>query len=215
MVESKRFSFWTLLQQSKRENFSRHPGREWSHWVYISNRGVYKDVYISHIWEEPLFMQGYDWTPADDAYFAANVFNVLRDGNENTQAISSFIGMDTNLGPLNHIYSPKVFVVTPYTTDFDEARFGITTPLRYQARVEQLAKDIIRTIPGSDFAGSGLALGYVRTDIDMATARGGIASRAIWEADPQQFWLAETNSQGLGVRIGRWRLWVEDRIVAE
>ena len=170
-----------------------------------------KGVYISHIWENPVFITG-DWVPTDDNTFTTKAFNALRDGTANAQSITALVGTGQAPGPLNAIYSPKVFVLTPYTTEFDRQTLGITTKLRYQTRAEQLAQQIAQIVPGS--GGTGISLGYTRTSQQLSTQNPGIAGRAILEVDPFQRWLTTPHApDSAGLRIGRWRLWVEDQLI--
>jgi hypothetical protein len=88
-----------------------------------------KGVYMSHIWENPVFIDG-DWNPTDDASFTTNTFNALRDGTAYAQSITALVGTDDAPGVLNAIYAPKVFVLTPRTSDADRNIWGITTQFR-------------------------------------------------------------------------------------
>ncbi|RDL40026.1 uncharacterized protein BP5553_00005 [Venustampulla echinocandica] len=128
-------------------------------------------VYLSHIWEDPVFVTGDDQTPTDDASFISNTFNALRDGTANARSITALIGTYAQPGVLHAIYSSK----------------KITTPLKYQARAEDLASRLARLIPGS--GGSGFTTGYTRTNATKSTKRFGVAGRAILEVDPYQSWI--------------------------
>ncbi|KAL6714324.1 hypothetical protein ACLMJK_007747 [Lecanora helva] len=169
-----------------------------------------KGVFISHIWENPVFIDG-NFNPTDDASFTTNAVNALRDGTEYCQSITGLTGTDSSPGPLNAIYAPKVFVLTPFTTDWDRAMFSITTQYRYEARANQLASSIARAVPGS--GGSGRVLGYTRTNQQASTGPG-TDGRAIWEVDPFQYWLtSQHDPNSAGLQVGRWRLWVEDQLI--
>ncbi|OQD80182.1 hypothetical protein PENANT_c038G10160 [Penicillium antarcticum] len=170
-----------------------------------------KGVYISHIWESPVFIHG-DFSPTDDSYFVSTAFNSLRDGTASAQSVTDLIGSDQSPGVLNAIYAPKVFVLTPYTTDFDRQMFGISTRLRYQDRANDLAQRLANVIPGS--GGQGIVMGYTRTSQQASTQEPGVAGRAILEVDPFQTWLTTPNDPGsAGLQVGRWRLWVEDQLI--
>ncbi|KAL9024262.1 MAG: hypothetical protein Q9196_006642 [Gyalolechia fulgens] len=169
-----------------------------------------KGVFISHIWENPVFIDG-NFNPTDDASFTTDTVNALRDGTEYCQSITGLIGTDSSPGPLNAIYAPKVFVLTPFTTDSDRAMFSITTQYRYEARANQLASSIAQAVPGS--GGSGRVLGYTRTNRQASTGPG-TDGRAILEVDPFQYWLtSQHDPNSAGVQVGRWRLWVEDQLI--
>ena len=175
--------------------------------IIVSEQGVY----ISHIWENPVFIID-DWIPTDDNWFTAHAFNALRDGTVDAVSVIALIGTDQNPGPLNAIYAPNVFVLTPFTTDFDRDVFGITTKLRYQTRAEQLAQNLAGILPGSGAAG--YILGYTRTNVSESTKNSGIVGRAILEVDAFQTWLTTPYAPSdLGLQVGRWRLWVEDQLI--
>ncbi|KAF4972987.1 hypothetical protein FZEAL_9447 [Fusarium zealandicum] len=169
-----------------------------------------KGVYLSHIWENPVFVDE-DWNPSSDEYFNQNAFVALRDGTSDAQSVTDLIGDEANPGVLNAIYAPKVFVLTPFTTIDDPVR--ITTELRYQDRAQQLADNLARAIPGS--GGSGYLLGYLRTTEELSTMEYGWLGRAIFEVDLLQSVLTSPNDSpdSLGLRVGRWRLWVEDKLI--
>lgn len=170
-----------------------------------------KGVYVSHIWESPVFTAS-DYTPTDDNTFTTKAFNALRDGTATAQSITALIGTDQAPGPLNAIYAPKVFVVTPFTSKFDQDNYGITTTLRYETRAQQLAQQVAQTLPGS--GGTGLVLGYTRTNKQESTKNPGTAGRAIVEIDPFQRWVTTPHDPtSAGLQIGRWRLWVEDQLI--
>ena len=177
--------------------------------IIVSEKGVY----LSHIWEGGVFnVAGTEYVPTDDNTFITQGFNALRDGTANAQSITALIGSDQNPGPLNTIYSPKVFVLTPYTTFFDRTMFGITTTLRYEQRAQWLAQQISQLLPGSENGGT---LGYTRTNPQESTQPAGTAGRAIFEVDPFQYILVSSldNPEAPGLQIGAWRLWVEDQLI--
>ncbi|KAK4869626.1 hypothetical protein LT330_006008 [Penicillium expansum] len=170
-----------------------------------------KGVYISHIWESPVFVDQ-AFNPTDDNFFTINAFNSLRDGTVYAQSVTGLIGTDQNPGVLNAIYAPKVFVLTPFTTDWDRRKFGISTTLRYQARAQELAQKIANIVLGS--GGEGIILGYTRTSRQASSQEPGIAGRAILEIDPSYTWLTTPyDLKSAGLQIGRWCLWVEDQLI--
>ena len=170
-----------------------------------------KGVFISHIWEVPMFIDS-DWNLMNDAQFG-HVFPALRDGTTNCESLTKLVGTDTNPGPLHAIYAPKVYVLTPYATQTDRNRFGITTNLRYQQRANDLLAQVAGIIPGKDSKQT--VLGYTRTNRTLSTAQRGVAGRAILEYDTDQYWLTTPNAppNDPGLQIGRWRLWVEDQLI--
>ena len=140
-----------------------------------------KGVYLSHIWESPVFVDQ-AFNPTDDDLFTMNAFNSLRDGTLYAQCMTGLIGTDNNPGVLNAIYAPKVFVLTPFSTDWDRQHFGISTKPRYQKRAQELAQKIANIVPGS--GRNGIILGYTRTSRQASSQEPGIAGRAILEIDP-------------------------------
>ncbi|KAM0268171.1 hypothetical protein ACHAPA_005253 [Fusarium lateritium] len=175
--------------------------------IIVSEKGVY----LSHIWENPVFID-INWANTPDDDFDRRAFQALRDGTDFAQSVVGLIGTDNAPGPLNAIYSPKVFVLTPFTNPFFDPT-GVTTTLRYQDRAQGLANNLARVIPGS--GGQGYLLGYTRTNQAASTAQNGYAGRAIVEVDMLERVLTTPNApQGsLGLAVARWRLWVEDQIV--
>ncbi|KAJ5360374.1 hypothetical protein N7517_009565 [Penicillium concentricum] len=170
-----------------------------------------KGVYISHIWESPVFVDE-AFNPTDGNLFTITAFNSLRDGTIFAQIVTDLIGTDHSPGVLNAIYAPKVFVLTPFTTDWDRRNFGISTTFRYQTRAEELVQKIANVVPGS--GGNGIILGYTRTSRQVSSQEPGIAGRAILEIDPFYTWLTTPyDSKTAGLQIGRWRLWVEDQLI--
>ncbi|KAJ6132371.1 hypothetical protein N7471_007586 [Penicillium samsonianum] len=170
-----------------------------------------KGVYISHIWESPVFVDQ-AFNPTDDSFFTINAFNSLRDGTVYAQSVTDLIGTDQNPGVLNAIYAPKIFVLTPFATDWDRRNFGISTTLRYQTRAQELAQKVASIVPGA--GGNGIILGYTRTSRQASSQEPGIAGRAILEIDPSYTRLTTPyDSKSTGLQIGRWRLWVEDQLI--
>ena len=172
-----------------------------------------KGVYISHIWENPVFVTG-SFVPIDANTFATKAFKALRDGTVTVQSISALVGIDQAPGPLHAIYSLQVFIPTPKTTELDRKLYGIITPLRYHIRAQQLAQLIAQLVPGSD--GTSSVLGCTRTSAQLPTQHPGTAGRAILEVDPFQYWLTtpNTSADSPGLQVGHWRLWVEDQLIA-
>ena len=168
-----------------------------NYWAAAGVNGIYgctsvfivsqKGVYISHIWENPVFVINNDYVPTDDNTFTTKTFYALRDGTATAVSILALVGTAQAPGPLNAIYNPKVFVVTPFTSPEDRSKRGITTTYTYQARAQQLARQIVSIVPGS--SDSGFVRGYSRTNEEESTQEHGIAGRAILEVDPSRAFL--------------------------
>ena len=165
-----------------------------------------KGVYVSHIFENPVFIMNQDYHPTDDNTFTINTFIALRDGTPTAQSITDLVGTDQFPGVLHARYKPQVFVVTPLTSDFDRFKYGITTQFRYQNRAEQLAQQIAQIVPGS---GPGVIQGYTRTN-DLISTAPGFLGRAVLEADPVHHRVVLAQGPRF-VDVGQWRLWVDDK----
>ncbi|OBS28289.1 hypothetical protein FPOA_02230 [Fusarium poae] len=177
--------------------------------MIVSNVGTY----LSHIWENPVFIDG-DWNFKPDDEFEAKAFNALRDGTADGNALSvtSLIGTDENPGYLHSFNEPKVFIITPFTSNADTMLYGINTLYRYEQRANDLATKLAGIIPGA----SSQVLGYIRTDKDQSTDIFGYWGRAIVEFDMLERVIQSAEEDellGLGMAMGRWRLWVEDNLV--
>lgn len=125
-----------------------------------------KGVYISHIWDNPVFVIDLFDTLTTDEFFTANSFDVLRDGNQYAASITTLKETADEPGPLNSIYRPKVVMITPFP-DLNDELNGITTKFKYQARAERLAQSLVDILPGSE--GSGLVFGYDRHNYELST----------------------------------------------
>jgi hypothetical protein len=69
-------------------------------------------IFISHMYEGPVFVNA-DRTDTDDDHFEARSFNLLRDGGDGVDVPSSLSFLKSN-GYFDTIYSPHVFVITPF-----------------------------------------------------------------------------------------------------
>ncbi|WZH50413.1 hypothetical protein QYS62_011657 [Fusarium acuminatum] len=177
--------------------------------IIVSDLGVY----LSHIWENPVFIDT-DWNNKPDNKFNAKAFEALHDSTADGSALSvtGLIGTDKALGMLHSIYSPKVFILTPFTGNHREI-FGITTTYRYEEHINALASNLTGIIPGS---GDTTVLGYTRTNKLTSTEQYGSWGRAIVEFDILEeviISVEDATAINKGLAIGRWRLWVEDQLV--
>ncbi|KAF4468285.1 hypothetical protein FALBO_4823 [Fusarium albosuccineum] len=174
--------------------------------IIVSNKGVY----LSHIWENPVFIDS-DWKWTDDESFNRNSFEALRDGTDYAQSILGLIGTDEAPGVLHSFNMPQVFVITPFTNFFNDPT-GTMTAFRYESRAQSLLDNLIGIIPGS----TGSLLGYTRTGQQESTETHGTWGRAILEVDMfQDAWMTPEDFPGGShlYSMGRWRLWVEDGLV--
>ncbi|KAI9717937.1 MAG: hypothetical protein M1828_007029 [Chrysothrix sp. TS-e1954] len=172
--------------------------------IVVSDKGVF----ISHIWENPVFIDR-NFVPTSDAQFG-NVLLALRDGTADCQPLSGLIGTDNSPGPLNQKYHPRVWVMTPFALDTDP-EVGSPTELLYHERAYSLLHQVAGILPGRDVAQS--VIGYIPTNREESTRIGGTAGRAIIEFDPREREVVNQNGLPGSQRfqIGAWRLWVEDR----
>ncbi|KAF4458075.1 hypothetical protein F53441_83 [Fusarium austroafricanum] len=172
--------------------------------VIVSTQGVY----LSHIWENPVFINN-DWSPTSDDSFRKNSFEALRDGTADGGVTAYSLVNLIQLGVLDQSNLPTIFVITPYTTVHDDPI--ITTPLRYQERAQWLLDSLKDLIPGSQ----GHLVGYQRTNPSLSTGSNSFYGRAILEVDMAQGVLQGANQQPgeSGLSVARWRLWVaQDRV---
>ncbi|RSL70883.1 hypothetical protein CEP53_001765 [Fusarium sp. AF-6] len=174
--------------------------------IIVSDKGVY----LSHIWENPVFIDT-EWNWTDDESFNRTAFEALRDGTDNARSVASLVGDDANPGVLHASNNPMVFVLTPFTDVLNDPT-GITTLFRYQERAQRLADSLVGVIPGS----TGHLLGYTRTNGIDSTEPIGTWGRAILEVDMLQDMIItpeDTPGGSWAFSMGRWRLWVEDGLV--
>ncbi|KAL9563853.1 hypothetical protein ACKAV7_012025 [Fusarium commune] len=173
--------------------------------IVVSNLGAY----VSHIWENPVFIDS-NWNTTPDDKFQATTFNALRDGTPdgNAESIAGYVGTDQVPGVLHSMFHPRVFVVTPFTNDLERS-LGVTTTFRYEDRANYLAATVSGIVPGSDST----VLGYTRTDHIESTKQYGTWGRAIIEYDMLEEIVFGSDSDITGQFMGRWRLWVEDQLV--
>ncbi|KAM5383716.1 hypothetical protein ACJZ2D_001705 [Fusarium nematophilum] len=164
--------------------------------IIVSDKGVY----LSHIWENPVFIDA-DWNPTDDLSFYFNAIYPLIHGGGSATAITSLLN-----DQLHSLNSPRIYVLSPWATDWDMLT-GINTPLRYQARAQQIADALADAIPGSTKD----LLGYTRTNKDQSTENG-YMGRTILEVDVEEsFWITPDS---WAFNVGKWRLWVEQYMVS-
>ena len=172
-------------------------------------------LYMSHIYEYPVFLadvSGEEFLETNDLFFTNNAFHALRDGTKGATSLTSLIGTDEDPGPLNALYHPEIFILTPLTDEIERGTQGVSTTLKYQDRVEQLAAQLATIFPDTSYP---VILGYTRTDYLKTIIPGGIFGRAIVEYDPFQYWLASEDEPGSPpLLVGRWRLWLDGQPVA-
>lgn len=178
--------------------------------IIISDKGVY----VSHIWENPVFEDA-NFIPTDDKVFLINAFNALRDGTLTAQSVTELIGTDQSPGVLNARYRPLAYVITPYTNNDERNDFGINTQFRFQIRAQQLAQGITQVLFDNSNDWQTMIVGYNRISKAASLSYPGTAGRAIVEVDPVQFVLKPDHGPGLPLPVGKWRLWVEDRLINE
>ena len=174
--------------------------------IIVSNRGVY----VSHIYEDPMFLDEYD-QPTSDRQFD-QVFNFLGTGrSEHCESLTALIGSVNSPGPLAARYMPHVYVVTPYTELGERDRMGITTTLLFEQRAQQLCDWATELV-----SGPGRVVGYTRTSPQVSQDPRDYRGKAVVEFDPFQSLhiIPSPDSQGrVRVQMAGWRLWVENVIV--
>lgn len=170
-----------------------------------------KGVYISHIYEQPVFVN--DEGQTKDEYFRANSIERLRHGAKDTQSITALIGTDANPGGLHAQYKPRVFVITP--SGFRFWNKDCFKQFRYEDRSRYIATTISSIIPGS--IGKGMVVGYRPSTAEAASMDTLPNGRVILEMDPCQGALPTDIADDLhlhGAQARRWRLWVTDEWMA-
>ncbi|KAH7198801.1 uncharacterized protein B0J16DRAFT_392598 [Fusarium flagelliforme] len=169
--------------------------------IIVSEAGAY----ISHIWESPAFVHR-DHKRKRTKEIEENVWNALRDGTERgcVLSITSLVGTHQSPGPLHPTKNPRVVIVTPWRLieDGDTRR-----ELRHGKAVKVLRKGL-----ESFFSGGISEVGYHATD-EIRSTEVGFLGRAVVEFDMAKPGIY-TDHNGSTWPRGRWRVWVEDKIVA-
>jgi hypothetical protein len=134
-----------------------------------------------------------------------DIWGPLRDGTERgcVVGITSLVGTHQSPGPLHCTRNPRVVIVTPWRSDTHHTR----RELRHTKAVKVLRKGL-----ESFFAGYISEVGYHATD-EMRSHEVGFLGRAVVEFDMAKPGV-HTDHNGWGWQRGRWRVWVEDKIVA-
>ena len=168
-----------------------------------------KGVFVSHIWEVPMFINP-NGTPTSDSFFST-VFTELRDGTARCPSLRTLVGDNNSPGPLHARYKPRIFLFTPWTTPYEFFNRGITTPKRFQHRVEQLLTQGSQLVPGVQHD----LVPYFRRGSILSNQEPGFAGRFIVEYDPEQAWQPRPGDElsDKGLQIGAYRLWADGRFL--
>ena len=165
--------------------------------IIASNKGVY----VAHIWEVGGFMRpnGNEFATVarTHAEFRDIATNPLRRGGADTDSIRDLVGTDEHPGRLHRTHQPKIFVITPYTTDWDRtyAQPRITTTFRHNDLAHYLRDRLAEVVPGAT------------TEITGYTRNPGrdVEGMVFLEVDREQRW--EARSRHSDRQIGMWRVW--------
>ncbi|KAL4881921.1 hypothetical protein BJY04DRAFT_217626 [Aspergillus karnatakaensis] len=188
--------------------------------IIVSKKGVY----LSHIYEDPVFVQrpegagkndDVDDVPTSDEFFQQASFGALVNGVEKADAvepIKDLIGSTNSPGPLHHSYTPKIFVVHP----FDQGNSG---PLAYPERAQWLADQFQTYLypPGSSPDGSQPQppniIAYKAPGRKFAEMSHSVEGKAIVEFSPINHYIKVQGSDEPRA-VARWRLFANVREVA-
>ncbi|KAL2822680.1 hypothetical protein BDW59DRAFT_163662 [Aspergillus cavernicola] len=175
-----------------------------------------KGVYLSHIFEDPVFIQrvdeaGEDYLPTSHEFFEhASIDALVYGGYPSIQPIDDLLGTLENPGPLHYLHQPKVFVVSP----FEEGREG---PLLYADRAQWLADEfqVYLYPPDSspENAQPPTVIGYKLSKKQFAEMPESVEGKVIVEFVPIDHYEKTEGSDELRA-IARWRLFANAREVA-
>jgi hypothetical protein len=176
--------------------------------IIASDRGAF----ISHIWEAP----GFRLLPANAAtpppppftpgVFAAGIMSVLRTGRNvgnnapaffSSQGLDTLIGTAAQPGPLNPIFRPRIFIITPFIQGSHN--------FLYAAQVDELGRQLSQLLGGAQY----LVRGYSRISHGVSTGSTSVAGRFILEVDPAHQYSYPATNPPMIEQWGAYRLWVE------
>jgi len=162
-------------------------------------------AYISHIWESPAFVHR-DHKRKTTKEIEEKVWSALRDGTERgcVLSITSLVGTHESPGPLHCTKNPRVVIVTPWRSNEHN---GARRELRHEKAVKVLRKGL-----ESFFHGYISEVGYYATD-EIRSTEVGFLGRAVVEFDMAKPGIYTDSNGGTWPR-GRWRVWIEDKVVA-
>ncbi|KAI9685689.1 MAG: hypothetical protein M1822_004249 [Bathelium mastoideum] len=176
--------------------------------IAVSRRGVYGSI----IPETPVFQNWADRERSTSAFNRLG-FAALEEGSDqgcDQVGLRSLVEPEGLLNPEN---GPHVFIITPNTND-TEREHGIQTDLRWQRKINQLSAGLTGI-----FGQAPQVIGYTRRTLEEISPKrpsrmrpyGHIGGKAIVEVDMDDDGLEGPN--GGSIRLGRWRLWYEDRVI--
>ena len=171
----------------------------------VSSRGVF----FAHISENGAFVDRHGHE-TDDETFLLSGWEVLWDGTYDANAHPIDPGLEdaSVMGEvLARGTNPRIFILTPWTTNEDREA-GTSTTFLYQHKIGLLARKLRNALYQDPEV-----IGYTRrpsgeTDGDRLRrgSHAGFGGRAIVEWDSNERVLNNC-------RIGQWRLWLEDRMI--
>ncbi|KAL4867742.1 hypothetical protein BDV12DRAFT_197893 [Aspergillus spectabilis] len=179
--------------------------------IIVSTKGVY----LSHIFEDPVFIQrndedGEDSPTSDEFFEHASIDALVHGGYPSVQPIDDLVGTLENPGPLHYSHQPKIFVVSP----FKRGREG---PLIYPDRAQWLADEIhVYLYPPESISTNTQppsVIGYKISKKHFAEMPESVEGKAIVEFVPIDHY-EKTEGSGELRAIARWRLFANAREVA-
>lgn len=164
-------------------------------------------AYIAHIWETPAFVY-LNHKRKTKEEIENGTWRALRDGTERgcVFSITRLVGTNQLPGPLHHTRSPRVIIVTPWIRNSEGEKRRET---RHKDALQVLRKGL-----ESFFGRWVMEFGYQGTD-QVRSTEVGFLGRAIVEFDmaKQGFHVDHSGTHWPQLK-GRWRVWVEDNVVA-
>ncbi|RAL07355.1 uncharacterized protein BO97DRAFT_307818, partial [Aspergillus homomorphus CBS 101889] len=166
-------------------------------------------VYLSHMFESPIFRSGDEPTVPDD-YFMDQTFNALRTGrtaldgvNDQVEPMQGLWGTDEHPGPLHRTNNPQLIIITPFVESRQPQEYV------YPQRVSWLAAQFTHFLyfpsSGAPEDKAPIIRGYERTDFWESNNDDSDSGKAILEVEKYNRYLQ------IGTRflpIGQWRLWL-------
>ncbi|KAL4910234.1 hypothetical protein BDW74DRAFT_173694 [Aspergillus multicolor] len=165
--------------------------------MIVSDQGVY----ISHIWESPVFVFKDNGLPTPTApdYFEKHSYMALVNGGPDFPSVEPLLGLvgsDAKPGPLHVTRNPRVFVITPYGEETG-------SEYMYSEKAQKL-KDAITTFLWHNSPNAkGEITGYRRSNRQVSTDDLETTSKAVREVSKIAQWTKVGNQYNA---MGRYRL---------
>ncbi|PYI31318.1 hypothetical protein BP00DRAFT_344071, partial [Aspergillus indologenus CBS 114.80] len=172
---------------------------------------VAKDgVYLSHIFESPIFRTPTEPDVADD-FFMEQTFTALSTGrtgpagqvNNQIEPLQDLWGTEANPGPLHRTNNPQLIIVTPFLPEWRPQEY------MYARRVQWLAAQFNRFLyfptGGAPADKAPIIRGYEPTDFWQSNNDDSSVGKVVIEVDKYNSFLQAGNHL---LAVGQWRLWL-------